>query len=68
MFSQEETRIEKLRELCQRWNVAASGVGICGSEYVDDPERVFEAVRSSREILTQALLRARRNQKGNTGS
>jgi len=37
-------------ELNHRWNVAASAAGICGSEYVNYPERVFERVRTSTEV------------------
>ena len=59
LISAEETDIEKLRVLCRRWNIAASRVGICGSEYIDDPERVFAQVRATRDAMMRALIRAK---------
>lgn len=41
--------------LLLRWNQAAGSVGICGSEYVDDPERVFERVKENRDTLMRVL-------------
>jgi hypothetical protein len=59
--SQESDDIEKLRALCRRWNRAAANAGICGSEYFDDPERVFDRVEETRNCLRDALLRAKRS-------
>ncbi len=58
MILEDMTR-EQLLALCKRWERAACGEGICGSEYYADPERVFEAVRSTRESLLTALRRAK---------
>ena len=43
-FSQEETSVDNLRALCLRWNKAAATF-CAGSEYIDDPERVFNRIR-----------------------
>lgn len=57
--------LEKARKLCDkqaalllRWNKAAAHAGMAGSEYVDDPERVFERVIASRTSLHSMLRRA----------
>jgi hypothetical protein len=34
-----------MTDLERRWNRAASSVGICGSEFHNDPEAVFARVR-----------------------
>lgn len=51
--------MDKLRDLAKRWESAHCAAGIVGSEYYADPERVFEAVRSNREALMNALRRAK---------
>ena len=38
-------------DLEQRWNKAASASGYAGSEFHDEPESVFELVRSDRHKL-----------------
>lgn len=45
--------------LLLRWNKAASQAGMAGSEYVDDPERVFARVRENREAMMRALVAAK---------
>lgn len=57
MFSQDETNVRKLRELCLRWNKAASDAGFAGSEYIDSPERVFQRVTESRSLLIGVIHR-----------
>jgi len=44
VISTEDNNVERLRALCLRWNKAASAAGVCGSEFVDDPERVFKRI------------------------
>lgn len=39
------------------WNIEASRAGICGSEYIDDPKRVFDRVRSERTMTHERFLR-----------
>ena len=56
-FSQDETNVQKLRDLCLRWNKAASDAGFTGSEYIDDPERVFHRVAESRSVLMGVIHR-----------
>ncbi len=58
--STEETDIRKLQALCLRWNRAAASVGICGSEFVDEPERVFDAVRETHHTLMSHLVKAKK--------
>jgi hypothetical protein len=55
----EEMDRDRLVELCKRWERAHCGVGICGSEYYADPERVFAAVRAHSDALHKALVRAK---------
>ena len=57
MFSQDETNVQKLRDLCLRWNKAASDAGFTGSEYIDDPERVFQRATESRSVLMGLIHR-----------
>jgi hypothetical protein len=40
---------EKCRRLVNRWNLAASHAGYKGSEYVDEPEHVFEEVKDLKD-------------------
>ncbi len=59
----EKERLLRAAELLnERWNRAASKTR-CGSEFIDDPERVFEAVmetaRSNFETVKGAIRRAR---------
>jgi hypothetical protein len=49
----EEDRYQKL---CYKWNRAASDVGICGSEYYDDPKAVFARVRQIMEARRELAL------------
>lgn len=46
--------------LLLRWNKAAAGAGMAGSEYVDDPERVFARVRENREAMMRSLVAAKK--------
>ncbi len=62
MISTEETDIKKLQALCLRWNKAAASAGICGSEYIDDPERVFQAVNDTRGALMRALSKLKKGE------
>jgi hypothetical protein len=55
-FSQEETSIDNLRALCLRWNRAAAKYA-AGSEYVDDPERVFAAIKRRMEFQEKVAHR-----------
>lgn len=50
-------RVEKQDALLLRWNKAASRAGMAGSEFHDDPERVFERVNSHCDSLRAVLLR-----------
>lgn len=50
--------IESQADLLNRWNKAASHAGICGSEYINDPERVFERVIANRTSLHSMLRKA----------
>jgi len=52
----EDMTREQLLALCKRWERAHGDVGICGSEYYADPERVFQAVRDRQEALMRALF------------
>lgn len=54
--------------LLRRWNKAAMEAGYCGSEYMDNPELVFAAVQEHHSALKSALLVARRNSRGISGS
>ena len=47
--------LQALRALCLRWNRAA-GTECAGSEYIDDPERVFARVREARQAEHVSLL------------
>jgi hypothetical protein len=40
------------------WDLEAARAGICGSEYVGDPKRVFARVRQEREMAHERWLRA----------
>lgn len=56
-MTQERTALE------HRWNVEAARAGFAGSEYIDDPERVFARVRQERELAAKwrsELARLRR--------
>lgn len=55
----EDMTKDQLLALAKRWERAHCQVGICGSEYYADPERVFEVVRSSRDATMRALFRAK---------
>jgi hypothetical protein len=55
--SQEETDIEKLRDLCRRWNRAASMAGYIGSEFYDEPENVFGYVRARSDSQRELIFR-----------
>ena len=46
----DEKDIEKLRALCLRWNKAAAKAGTMGSEFIDDPERVFECLEAQQKM------------------
>lgn len=52
----EDMTREELLALCKRWERASSSVGICGSEYYMDPERVFERVRGRVQAQHTALM------------
>lgn len=51
--------VGRLNDLADRWNKAASAASFCGSEYIDEPERVFERVTQSRTAQMEALRRAK---------
>jgi len=55
--AEQAATIERLTKLTHEWNVEAARVGIAGSEYIDDPARVFARVRDGRDI--EARVRAR---------
>lgn len=51
---------ENRASLPERWNKAAADAGYCGSEYVDEPERVFDRVKMlqgrERELIRELVL------------
>lgn len=47
-------------DLERRWNRAASLAGYAGSEFHNDPERVFARVRAGREKLMEVVRRKQR--------
>ena len=55
-FSQEETSIDNLRALCLRWNRAAATF-CAGSEFIDDPERVFNRIREQIQFVEKVAHR-----------
>lgn len=55
--SNEETDIEKLRDLCRRWNKAAMGADYIGSEFYDEPENVFQLVRDRSDAQRKLIFK-----------
>jgi hypothetical protein len=53
-YIEDKTR-EELVALCKRWERAACSVGIAGSEYYMDPERVFQRVRDRSDAQMRAI-------------
>lgn len=51
-----------LTDLEHRWNVQASRAGFAGSEYINDPERVFARVEEERQLARR--LREKLAEKG----
>jgi hypothetical protein len=52
----EELTQEEAVSLLKRWERAASSIGICGSEYYMDPERVFQRVQDRHDSLHKGML------------
>lgn len=59
-ISTEWTDVNRLRDLCLRWNRAAADAGYAGSEYIDDPDRVFSRVIESHRTLIKALVKEKK--------
>jgi hypothetical protein len=54
-----------MTDLELRWNKAATDAGFVGSEWIDDPERIFRKVKEMRHDLLQAkitIVRLRREE------
>ena len=41
------------KKLRWRWNRAACLAGACGSEFIDDPERVFEHIKTMERMTVK---------------
>jgi len=55
--NQLRAELEKANALNHRWNRAASAHGPCGSEFHNEPERVFERVLETRTSLMETVKR-----------
>lgn len=49
-------RAEMAEALNRKWNIAASSM-YAGSEFIDDPERVFSSVRKTQEVQMEMIRR-----------
>ena len=52
------------RWLLNRWNLSASDAGFIGSEYVDEPERIFEEVKELKKRYSEAMKENARLRRG----
>lgn len=59
---QANARAAGLTDLEHRWNLAATRAGFAGSEFIDEPERVFAEVQRRHDSLWRQVKKLRREQ------